>query len=120
MRMAKVAIVLLADTETHEALGRMANALTTATDFKEAGDESTIIFDGAGTKWVAELSKPDHQYHEVFESVKDQVAGACSYCSSAFGVKEEVEASGVPPLEEHEGHPSLQKLVSQDYQVITF
>ena len=118
--MAKVAIVLLADTETHGDLGRMANALTSAKEFKQAGDETTIIFDGAGTKWVRELSDPEHQYHEVFNEVKDIVGGACSYCSSAFGVKEEVEASGVPLLEEHEGHPSLQKLVSQDYQVITF
>ncbi len=118
--MAKVAIVVLADTETHGDLGRAANALTSAKEFKQAGDETTIIFEGAGTKWVAELSSPDHQYHEAFNEVKDQVAGACSYCSAAFGVKEEVEASGVPLLEEHEGHPSLQKLVSQDYQVITF
>jgi hypothetical protein len=52
--------------------------------------------------------------------VKDLVDGACSYCASAFGVKEEVEASGVPLLEEHEGHPSIEKLVSQGYEVITF
>ncbi len=31
-----------------------------------------------------------------------------------------VEASGVPLLEEHEGRPSIEKLVSQGYEVITF
>ncbi|MDQ3943461.1 MAG: hypothetical protein M3254_10215, partial [Actinomycetota bacterium] len=62
--MAKAAIVVLADTETHGDLGRVANALTSAKEFKEAGDETTIIFDGAGTRWVGELSNPDHQYHE--------------------------------------------------------
>ena len=120
MRMAKAAMVVLADTETHGDLGRIANALTAAKEFREAGEESTIIFDGAGTRWIPELSNPDHQYHEVFESLKDQVEGACSYCSSAFGVKEEVQESGVTLLEEHEGHPSLYKLVSQGYEVITF
>jgi hypothetical protein len=63
--MTKVAIVVLADTETHGDLGRIANALTSAQDFKEAGDEATIVFDGAGTKWIGELSRPDHKLHEA-------------------------------------------------------
>jgi hypothetical protein len=117
---AKAAIVVLADTETHGDLGRIANALTSAKEFEEAGDEITVVFDGAGTKWVGELSKPDHRLHADFESVMDNVAGACAYCANAFGVKQQVEKSGVPLLEEYSGHPSLQKLVSQGYQVITF
>lgn len=51
--MTKVAIVVMADTETHGDLGRIANALTTTKEFEEAGeagDEVTVIFDGAGTK----------------------------------------------------------------------
>ena len=118
--MAKAAIVILADTETKGELGRVANALTTGKEFKEAGDEALIVFDGAGTRWIPELSNPDHQYHDAFESAKDQIQGACSYCSSAFGVKEEVQEFGVTLLDEHEGHPSLHKLVSQGFQVITF
>lgn len=117
--MAKVAIVLLADTETHEALGRTANALTAATGFREAGDEPTIVFDGAGIKWVAELSKPNSQSPEVFDSkIKSPVLTATAPRLSPS--KKEVEASGIPLLEEHEGYQSLQKLVSQDYRVITF
>lgn len=118
--MAKAAIVVLADTETHENLGRIANALTSAKEFKEAGDQTTIVFDGAGTRWVAELSDPDHRLHKAFESVKDVVEGACAYCAKSFGVKEEVQKSEVPLLEEYAGHPSLQRLVSEGYQVITF
>jgi len=48
--MAKAAIVLLADNETPDGTGRMANALTTAREFAEAGDDVRIIFDGAGVK----------------------------------------------------------------------
>ena len=118
--MAKAAIVVLADTETHADLGRIANALTSANEFKEAGDETTMVFDGAGTKWVAELSNPDHKLHDAFESVKDTVAGACDYCAGAFGVKEKLKKTDVPLLAEYAGHPSLQRLVSQGYQVITF
>jgi len=35
-------------------------------------------------------------------------------------VKEEVEKSGIPLLAEYEGHPSIRKLVTQGYQIITF
>jgi hypothetical protein len=118
--MAKVAIVLLADTETKEGLGRMSNALTSVREFKEEDHEVTLIFDGAGTKWIGELSDPDHKYHKHFESVKDDVQGACAYCARAFGVKDEVQESGVELLGDFEGHPSLAKLVAQGYQVITF
>lgn len=118
--MAKAAIVLLADTETKEGLGRMSNALTTVREFKEGGQEVTLIFDGAGTKWVGELSDPDHKYNGHFESVKGEVQGACAYCARAFGVKDEVQESGVELLGDFEGHPSLATLVAQGYQVITF
>ena len=46
---AKVAIVILADTETRADRAKVANALTTAYEFKEAGEEVTVVFTGAGT-----------------------------------------------------------------------
>lgn len=118
--MAKAAIVVLADTESKEGLGRVANALTAAKEFKEEDHEVTLVFDGAGTKWIGELSDPDHKYNGQFENVKDDVQGACAYCARAFGVKDEVQQSGIELLGEFEGHPSLAKLVTQGYQVITF
>ncbi len=43
----KVAIVILADTETQADRARAANALTTAYEFKEAGEEVAVVFTGA-------------------------------------------------------------------------
>jgi hypothetical protein len=117
---AKAASIVFADTDTREGLGRVVNALTTAKEFKEAGDDAVVIFDGAGTKWVAELAREDHKYHRLFEDVRDVVAGACSYCASAYGVKEQVEQVGVELLEEYEGHPSVRTLVNDAYEVVTF
>ncbi len=117
--MSKAAVIVFADTETHGDLGRIANALTTVKEFKEGGDDVTLVFDGAGTKWVAELAKPDHRLHGLFESLKDRVGGACSYCAKAFGVQHAVEASGVPLLAEYNDHPSIRRLVAEGYEVIT-
>lgn len=118
--MAKAAVLLLADTETHADMGRAANALMTVDEFKEAGDEVVLLFDGAGTRWAAELMKPDHLLSGAFEKVQDKVAGACHYCAGAFGVREQLEAKGVPLLRDHKGHPSVRGFVDAGYQVITF
>ncbi len=118
--MVNVAILVLADTETHGDMGRLSNALESVKEFKEANDEVQLIFDGAGTKWIPELSKADNRLNGLFNSVKSKTAGACRFCAVAFGVKEAIQASGIPLLGEFEGHPSLRKLVSQGYQVITF
>jgi hypothetical protein len=118
--MAKAAAIVFADTDTREGMGRVVNALTTAKEFKEAGDDAVVIFDGAGTKWVAELARDDHKYHGLFDDVRDVVAGACAYCASAYGVKEQVEQIGVELLEEYEGHPSVRRLIGDGYAVVTF
>lgn len=62
----------------------MVNALQTAREFKDSGDEVRLVFDGAGTRWIGELGSAEHKYHGLFEAVKDR-AGACSYCARAFG-----------------------------------
>ena len=69
---------------------------------------------------VAALSDPDHDYSGLFEAVRDRVAGACEYCSEAYGVRDEVQRTGVELLGEYEHHPSLRSYATDGYQVITF
>ena len=118
--MAKGAIVVLADTESREGLGRVVNALTTAKEFAESGDEVSIVFDGAGTKWIPALEAEEHKYHGLYASVRGRITGACDYCAGAYGVKAEVEAAGVTLLDEYEQHPSIRRLLADGYQVVTF
>jgi hypothetical protein len=116
----KAAIILFADTDRPEGFGRLANALTSAREFMEAGDEIAVIFDGAGVKWVPEVARPDHKYHGLFGEVRGAVTGACVYCSRAYGASDGVEAAGVPFLDEYRGHPSVRSLAASGHQVITF
>lgn len=116
----KVAIDVLADTESHGDLGRVFNALEAVKEFKDNHDDVRLIFDGAGTKWVVELSKPDHKAHGLYAAVQDKVAGVCEFCAGAFGVKEQVLACGAPLTGDYDGHPSFRKLLADGYQIITF
>ena len=65
--MNRVAILVLADVETHGDLGRVVNAMIAAKEFTEAGDDVQLIFDGAGTQWLGLLSDPEHKAHRLFE-----------------------------------------------------
>ncbi|MDQ3224818.1 MAG: hypothetical protein M3Q75_15295 [Gemmatimonadota bacterium] len=118
--MAKIGIVVLTDTETHGDLGRVVNALITAKEATEAGDEIRLVFDGAGTKWIGELAQRTHRSHSLYRAVKDSITGACRYCSTAFGAKDAVETERVPLLDEYEDHPSLRKLVADGFEVLVF
>ena len=116
----KAAVIVLADTETHADMGRVANALEFAKELKQANDEVELIFDGAGAKWAVELSKADHRLKPLFDTVKDRVGGVCDYCARAFGVREAVQKSGIPLLSEFDRHPSLRKRAADGYQLVTF
>jgi len=118
--MAKVAVVVFADTESHADLARVVNAMITVRESKEANDEVHLIFDGAGTKWIGELAKPEHQSYRLYESVKDKITGVCAFCAGAFGATEAVKAERITLLDEYKRHPSLRKLIVDEYQVLIF
>lgn len=118
--MAKISVVVLADTESPGDLGRVPNALATVREAAEAGDEVELVFDGAAVKWPGELDSGQHKLSSAFAAVKEHVAGACEYCAGAFGVEQAVRRSGVELLGEFEGHPSLRDRVAGGFQILTF
>jgi hypothetical protein len=118
--MAKAAVIILAGTEGHENAGYLVNGLETAKEFAQTeGDELELIFDGAGTEWIPELEDEDSDYHELYQSVRDD-ASVCDFCAGAFGVEDAVADSGLVTLDDHDGHPSIRSLVADEYEVITF
>jgi hypothetical protein len=118
--MTKIAIVIYADTDTVEAMGKVSNAFMLALEAVENGDDLKIIFEGAGTKWIGELEKEDHKMHALYASLKDKITGVCHYCAEAFGVKTKVEKAGIPLLSEYKKHSGLRSLFADGYSVINF
>ncbi len=123
----KAAIILLSDPKSgsEEALGRLFNALAAAYDFKQHGDDVTVLFQGAGTRWIGELAQAEHPAHALFEEVQDKVAGVSCGCADVFGGTEDAEKSGFDLIKDNpvpgtSGLPSLKKLVGDGYSVLTF
>lgn len=124
----KAAIVVLSDPKSgsqEEALGRVFNALAAAYDFKHRGDDVSVLFQGAGTRWVGQLSQEDHPAHGLYKEVEDTIAGVSCGCADVFGGSEDAEKSGFDlitdnPVPGTTGLPSLAKLVGEGRTVLTF
>lgn len=123
----KAAILVLSDPNhgKEEAVGRVFNALATAFDYKENGTEVKVLFNGTGTRWIAELSNPENPVHSLFEAVKDKIAGVSCGCADVFGAAEEVDKSGFDYLTENaipgtRGLPSVHRLASEGFTILTF
>jgi hypothetical protein len=123
----KSAIIVLSDPKHggEEALGRVFNALAAAQDLKRKGREVQVLFQGAGTRWPGVLAREDHPAHALYLSVADTVAGVSHGCAVAFGAKEEAERSGLDLVGDNEvpgtpGLPSLERLLSDGYSILTF
>jgi hypothetical protein len=118
--MNKIAIVVLSDPEQSAGLGLVVNALMAAKEFKDNKDDVRVVFSGIGTKWLAELAKPDHLLHQTYNSLKDNIAGACGFCAAAFGVTGDVKTCGITVLEEYGNNMSYLRLANEGYTVLTF
>lgn len=123
----KTAIIIQSDPKsgTDESLGRVFNALAAAYDFKQAGEDVIIQFQGAGTRWIADLSKKDHPAHELFQEVTDKVAGVSCGCADVFGGSDDAEQSGFDLIKDNpvpgtSGLASFVALQKEGRQVITF
>jgi hypothetical protein len=123
----KTAIVILSDPKSgsEEALGRVFNALAAAYDFQENGDDVTVLFQGAGTRWIAELTKAKHPAYELFNAVKDRVKGASCGCAAVFGATQDAESAGIKLIKDNPvpgtpGVSSLRALARDGYTVLTF
>lgn len=120
-------IVILSDPKnsSEEALGRVFNGLAAAYDFKQAGDDVSVVFQGTGTRWIAELNQKQHPAHDLFEAVKDQVAGVSCGCADVFGASEDAEKSGLDLIKENpvpgtRGMASLRKFAVEGSTILTF
>jgi hypothetical protein len=123
----KMAVIIMSDPKngSEEALGRVFNALALASECKQNGDEVAVVFNGAGTRWPAELSKLSHPANKLYHSVRDLVQGASCGCAEVFGAKEGIQSCGVPIVKDHAlagtaGLLSLRRYAAEGWETIVF
>ncbi|HEX8554132.1 MAG TPA: DsrE family protein [Sphingomonas sp.] len=125
--MTKTLIVLFSD-PTHggdEALGRLFNALFLTLELKEKGQHVELLFQGAGTRWPAELFKPAHPAHALFQAVADKVGGICGGCADVFGATQGAATTGIAMIREKaipgtSGIADLSRYLDEGFRLVTF
>jgi len=92
----KTVIVVFSDPQsgTQEALGRVVNALFLAYELKEKNRDFDLVFQGTGVRWPAELVKPEHPGHALYEAVLDHIV-ACGGCTDVFGAGAGLAPTGI-------------------------
>jgi hypothetical protein len=116
----KIAIIVLADNETNDGLGRVVNALAAAGEYDKAGDEVRIVFTGTGTKWPTSLEKPDHPAHGLYNAARSLVDGACGFCSNAFGQTDAMKQYSIKLLADSGPFMSYRQYTEAGYQILIF
>lgn len=84
-----------------------------------------MIFQGAGSRWPAEITKPAHPAHALYHAVADKVAGVCGGCADVFGATEGAQATGVQLILDKEipslgGILDLSRYLDQGNRLIAF
>ncbi len=124
--MSKTAIVVFSDPKAgEEALGRVFNAMFLTLELKEKGREVALIFQGAGTRWPAELVKPDHPANALYNGVHDKVAGVCGGCADVFGASEGLKRADLKIVRDKaipgtNGVLDLSRYLDEGYALIAF
>jgi hypothetical protein len=117
--MNKIAVVIYSKLEGagNSAIYR---ALMFVDELLRAGDDVSLVFDGAGTTALAAMQDPAHALHRVWSRAQPALRGACRYCAKSYDVLESLESAGVPMLGDDRGHASLRALLQEGRQIITF
>jgi len=111
--MTKTAVLITCDTRGDHS-SRLVKALRTVREFKRAGEEVYLIFEGAGTKWAEELSDPEHRYAPLYRAIGDQGC-VCAECAARYQIRTDAA------MAQHESaHPISCSLLDSGYTVISF
>lgn len=123
----KTAIVVFSDPAHggEEALGRLFNALFLTYELKEKGQDVALVFQGAGTRWAAEVVRPEHPAHALYASIQDQSVGVCGGCADVFGARDAATAAGAKLIRDAKipgttGVIDLSRYLDEGYRLVTF
>jgi hypothetical protein len=124
--MTATAIVVFSDPKAgEEALGRVFNAMFLTLELKEKDEDVSLIFQGAGARWPAEIVKPGHPANALYRAVEDKVAGVCGGCADVFGATDGAKDAGVKLIRDKNipgtnGILDLSRYLADGYRLVTF
>ncbi|MBM4286944.1 MAG: transposase [Deltaproteobacteria bacterium] len=98
------------------------HVLLNALDMHQRGMIVKIIIEGQAVKLPPELQRPDHTFHDLYARTEQAglIEGVCKACATKMGTIADIQAQGLPLLEDMSGHPSLGRYLAQGFTILTF
>lgn len=98
------------------------HVLLNALEMQARGHEGRIVVEGAATRLIADLPKPDQPLHTLWQkaTAAGLVEGVCKACSQKMGTLQAAREQGLVLLDEMNGHPSMTRFREAGYEIITF
>lgn len=118
----RILIVLQAGTESHEGRARALHSVLYATELSDAGATVRLVFDGAGTGWLARWTTDAGaatRSGRLFADLRARGLSyeVCDYCAGAFDVRDELVAAGEALAGAYLDHPSIAAHVGDGFAV---
>ncbi|MGA7875476.1 MAG: hypothetical protein WCA08_07410 [Desulfoferrobacter sp.] len=97
------------------------HVLLNALDMHERGYEIKIVFEGAATKLIIDLSAGNSVGSDLYRKAKSLglFEGTCKACSTKMGALDAAKTEGLRLLDEMKGHASMAEFIEQGFEVIT-
>jgi hypothetical protein len=97
------------------------HVLLNALDMAEKGHDVKVVFEGAATKQIAELSDASKPFAKLYEQVKAKglVAAVCKACAAKMDSLVAAQEQGLPLSGAMSGHPPLSEYLEAGYQIVT-
>ncbi|MDJ0348828.1 sulfur reduction protein DsrE [Cryobacterium sp. PH29-G1] len=114
----KIAVVIYEPITSDSA--HVYRGLKTALEFKQAGDDVVVLFDGSGVETLAAISAAGHPMNPLAVALEDNILGACGFCAKSHHVAEPIAAAGWTLLTDNKGEASIRNLVVAGYQILNF
>lgn len=98
------------------------HVLLNALDMDDKGYEAKIIVEGAATKLIPELFKPDNPLHALWKKAigAGLVAGVCKACAGKMETLDAAEKAGIPLLADIAGHPAMARYRDNGFEIVSF
>ena len=99
-----------------------AHVMLYALDFHAKGHTVQVVIEGAATALITDLAREGQPFSPLYASLREKglIACICRACAQKMGTLAEAERQGLTVRGDMQGHPSIEALVAEGYQVLPF
>lgn len=99
-----------------------AHVMLYALDFSSKGYQVKVVVEGAATRLITELGRPEAPFANLYRELRDKelLDCVCEACSVRMGTFTAAQEQGLTIDGEMKGHPSLERFVNEGFEIITF